>query len=935
MNTHFKHTLTVLFTVSCLYLYGQTGKITGLVLDKSTQETLIGVNVSIEGSQSGAISDMDGKFEISDLEAGSYTLIFSYIGYANKNISNVTVAAGQSTTVNVVLDLAENELAEVEVVDFKKTNTEASVLLEMKNSSLVASGISSQQINRSSDRDAAQVVKRIPGVTIQGSFVNIRGLNQRYNSVMLHNVMAPSVETDIKSFAFDIIPSSQLERIIIQKSPSADIISDFAGGLVKIQTKAFPDSNYWSFNYGTTIRSGTTFQDFELQNPGGLFYLGFDNKFGLPKNFPADIRKINDADELQQVGQSLPNNWNTKSTMAFPDQRMGILKGTRFVTDKALIGNVTALNYTVSNLAIDVLRSDYNAYDEIEDKPVPIYNFIDKQYTRNVRLGLLHNWAFKVNAKNSIEFKNLVNFNSIAQYTNRGGQHIESNYFPNNNSFDQVYRGISSHQLLGRHELIKNVATIDWVAGYGFSYRNQPDYRRYRSDLDTSTGTSNIYITTQASPEFLGRFFSELKEHVATGSVAYSHKVGYKKDRKIIPTISVGSYSEYKTRSFKARNIGYIKGNVTTFDNDLRNGGIDNMFQTENINPTTGIMIDEQSNPNDSYTAQNIQSAVFANMDVTFFKKLRIVTGVRYEYNLQKLDSRDQTDNPVVVNNAIHAVLPSINMSYSFTPKVLIRTAYGMSINKPEFREIAPFSFYDFNTNFTNKGNPNLDYCKIHNADLKVEYYPSSTEVINISGFYKRFINPIEVVFLPGAGSNGAKNFTYNNAESADIYGVELEVKKTFNSVDNKFLNRWSVLFNAAYIKSKVKLGDIAVGQSANRPLQGQAPYTVNTGIFYTDTDNRFQVNMMYNVTGKRIVFVGSEDYPDVYEMPRHQLDFNASYTFKKGIELSFNANDLINQETILLQDGNLNGKLERNKDQRLQEFRTGTQYTFGVKYTF
>lgn len=931
----FKHTLMAIIALLPCLSFAQTGIISGTIYEKSSQETLIGVNVEVKETTLGATTDLDGKYEITGLNPGTYTLVFSYIGYADKTVANVTVKADETTTLNIVMDVADNELAEVEIVDFKKTNTEASVLLEMKNASLVASGISSQQINRSSDRDAAQVVKRIPGVTIQGSFINIRGLNQRYNSVMLHNVIAPSVETDIKSFAFDIIPSSQLERIIIQKSPSADAISDFAGGLVKIQTKSFPDSNYWSVNYGTTIRTGTTFQDFELQNNGALFYLGFDNKNALPNNFPTDIRKINDAETLVKTANSLKNNWTTKETIAFPDQRIGIVKGTRIKTDKVLIGNVTALNYSVSNLQLNVKRSDYNLYDFIKDKSTPIYNFDDRQNNRSVKIGLLHNWAFKFNNSNSFEIKNLVNFNANSQYTQRMGRHIESNYFPNNHSFDQTYRGIYSTQLLGKHEVVKNIGTIEWVAGYGYSYRNQPDYRRYRSDLDTATGQSTLYISTQANPEFLGRFFSELKEHSTTGSVSYSHKVGYKKDRKIIPILSAGAYTEYKFRNFAARNIGYVKGNIINFDNNLLNNSITELFQPENINTSTGIMIDEQSNPNDSYKAQSLQSAVFGNMDVTFFKKLRVVAGLRYEYNLQKLDSKNQTGDPVVVNNPIHAVLPSANISYSISPKLLVRTAYGMSINKPEFREIAPFSFYDFNTNFTNKGNPELEYCKIHNADVKLEYYPSNNEVINISGFYKRFLNPIEVVFLPGAGSNGAKNFTYSNAEKADLYGVEVEIKKSFTSVDNKFLNRWSVLFNAAYIKSVVSLGEIAVGQSNKRPLQGQSPYTVNTGVFYTDTDHRYQFNLMYNVSGKRIVFVGSQEYPDVYELPRHILDFNASYTFKKGVELSFAASDLINMPFILTQDGNQDGKLERKKDQRLQEYKLGRQFSFGVKYTF
>ena len=199
---------------------------------------MIGVNVSIEGSTLGATTDIDGKYEISDLTPGNYKLVFSYIGYANKTVENVEVKANETTTLNVNLDVASNELTEVQIVDFKKTNTETAVLLEIKNSNQIASGVSSQQITKTADKDAAQVVKRIPGVTIQGNYINIRGLNQRYNNVLLHNVIAPSVETDIKSFAFDIIPSAQLDRIVVLKSPAADVTGDFAGGIVKIYTKS-------------------------------------------------------------------------------------------------------------------------------------------------------------------------------------------------------------------------------------------------------------------------------------------------------------------------------------------------------------------------------------------------------------------------------------------------------------------------------------------------------------------------------------------------------------------------------------------------------------------------------------------------------------------------------------------------------------------------
>ena len=190
MSTIFKHTFTAFLLVSCTFLFAQNGKISGLIIDKNTQEALIGVNVALEGSAAGSVTDVEGRFEITELTPGKYKLIFTYIGYADKNIENVEVKANETTMLNASLDLASNELNEVQIVDFKKTNSETAVLLEMKNATQISSGISAQQIQKTADRDASQVVRRIPGVTIQGNFINIRGLNQRYNNVLLHNAMA-------------------------------------------------------------------------------------------------------------------------------------------------------------------------------------------------------------------------------------------------------------------------------------------------------------------------------------------------------------------------------------------------------------------------------------------------------------------------------------------------------------------------------------------------------------------------------------------------------------------------------------------------------------------------------------------------------------------------------------------------------------------------
>ncbi|MCC6583132.1 MAG: TonB-dependent receptor [Chitinophagales bacterium] len=928
MNTHFKHTLIAILALLPIIGFAQTGKISGIIIDKTTQETLIGVNISVAGSTQGATTDIEGKYEIADLTPGIYKLVFTYIGYADKNVENVDVKAEETTTLNVSLELATNELSEVQVVDFKKTNSETAVLLEMKNATQITSGISSQQIQKTADRDAAQVVRRIPGVSIQSNFINIRGLNQRYNNVLLHNAMAPSMEADVKSFAFDIIPSAQLDRIIVLKSPSADVVGEFAGGMVKIFTKSFPDNNFVDISYGTTFRVGTTFKPFFNQKNGPLFYLANDPKNNLPSGFSKDVNALSLQQQVD-AGKQLNNNWTAQKQASIPDQRIGISFGRRITTDKMLIGMITSINYSISKQTFNIFRADYNIYDFANNKQDAKYNYTDEQYNNNVRLGILHNWAFKF-GKNTIEFKNIFNSNGLSQYTHRTGTDLANDLTVDNHALYNAYKGIYAGQLLGKHQVKTDNNAIDWVVGYSRAYRKEPDFKRYTSTLNTATNIYEINVLpTSVNPNSLGRFFSDMQENIVTVAVNSTNKILKAADKGIIPSINGGAYVEYKNRDFNARILGFKRSDFDLFDYNFATQGIDVLMQ--NINTTNGIKLGEQTRSYDSYKANNLIGASYVNTELSIKSKVRIVAGFRYEYSNQHLTSGTQSDL-IEVKNIKHAYLPSVNISYNITPKMLVRAAYGMSVNRPEFREIAPFAFDDFYTRYTIEGNPNLKNATVHNADIKYEFYPSNGEVISVSAFYKKFLNPIESKAVVGTSGS---TFSFANAYQSDVAGVEIEFKKSFTTAKNYFIKHLGLMANASYIYSKVNLGKENVGQSDNRPLQGQSPYSINAGIFFEDKELGLQANLLYNVIGKRIAFVGTDDNPDIYEMSRHVLDFNIQYRFKKNVEISLSANDLINQPILFLQDGNRDKKWNRSTDQVFQKYQPGQTVSLGVKYNF
>lgn len=913
------------------FSFAQTGTIRGTITDAKNKETLIGATVRLAGTQLGAATDINGFFSIAKVPAGKYTIEITYVSYKTENIQNVAVEADKITELNTSLLEVAATLDEVRVTATRQTNTEVSVISEIKAAQNIVSGISSQQIARTLDRDAAQVVKRVPGITIVGDrFITIRGLNQRYNNVMLHNAFTPSMETDVKAFSFDVIPSGQIDRLLIYKTPSADLPSEFAGGIVKIFTKNIPDQNSITLDYSLGIRQGTTFQDFKASKQGDNYWTGFNNGYlDLPKGFPKDLRAVgNNPALIELAGRSLRNEWVPVSSAASPDQRFSLTGNFKMKLGKVQIGNITAVNYSETRLFTDAKRNDYNigANNQIET----LFEYDDKAYSRNNRVGILHNWAFRFNNNHSIEFKNLYNQISNGKYVFRSGQDIAQNYRPNNHSFDQVYRGIYSGQLTGKHKFNDDKTVIDWVAGYNNSYRDQPDYKRYRSDvIDPTTGKTEIYIPVgQAQAYFLGRFNSKMKENGYTGAANLTQKLTVG-DKEI--ELKFGGFYELKDRTFKARNVGYVRGG--NFNPSFAGSDINLLFQ--NIRNDGGIRIDEQTNPNDSYTSKNTLIAGYGLINVPFTKKLNAIVGVRVENNRQQMNSAYLGGAAAKVDNKITSVFPSANLTYNFTEKTLLRAAYGVTVNRPEFRELAPFSFFDFDFNVVYEGNPNLKIATVQNVDLRWEHYPTPSEIVSVAAFYKYFDTPIESTVDLGSTGLGSKTFITNNAQSAYSTGIEIEIKKGLGSLmpGSRIFEKTSLLFNTALIHSRVSLGSRGVGQSDNRPLQGQSPYIVNVGLNYSDAKKDLQINLLYNVIGRRIIAVGFEAYPDLYEMPRNVVDL----TFSKGLgqrwTLKGGIQDILNQPWRIMQDSNKDNKFEAGTDFFVQKYRTGQLISLGFSY--
>ena len=405
---------------------------------------------------------------------------------------------------------------------------------------------------------------------------------------------------------------------------------------------------------------------------------------------------------------------------------------------------------------------------------------------------------------------------------------------------------------------------------------------------------------------------------------------GNEDSEKIV--LKTGLFSDYKSRDFGARYFSYvIPGNVS-FERkeELIRLPLSQVFAQENVSATNGWVLREGSNLSDSYTANNLLSAgyVYAEYPV---KKFLITGGVRIEHNILQVNGFSGITK-LNLEQPITSVLPSFNVSYNVNEKNIMRVAYSRTVNRPEFREIAPFLFYNFQEDTEVEGNSNLTTATIDNIDARYEFYTEKGETISIGGFYKKFDNPIEYT-LPVVSQQ--RRMKYSNSESAIIYGAELEVRKSLKELFKAgFFSDLSVNLNASYIISEVDLGAAASAQQQKRALQGQSPYVVNFALGYDNKENGWNANVVYNRFGDRIFAVGGDIFPTIYELSRNQLDFSISKKFDK-VSYKLGISNLLDDKYRFYQDSNQDNKIKKSQDDAIFSHKIGALFNFNVTYKF
>jgi outer membrane receptor protein involved in Fe transport len=898
MYSRIFHILFVLLVVPSLIFAQSRGKITGTVVDAQSGETLVGVNVFIEGTLIGKSTDLEGKYTIDNVEPGTYTLVASYISYSRQRITDVVVVAGGTVRVDFTLESESKSLGEVTISAEANRNTEAALLRVQFKAPSIMDGISSEQIKRTPDANSSDALKRVTGVTITGGkFVNVRGTPERYSATMLNGSQAPSTEPDKRSFSFDLVPSNLLDNVVIIKTATPDVPGDFSGGMVKLSTIDFPTDLTFNLSVGSGYKSGTTFSDFMTYPGGKTDFLGMDDGTRkIPAGFPSAIEPGKyTREEINNFAKLLGNVWQPTAKTAPADQSIAVSVGNSFGKD-GQFGLVASLSYRNTYQTTSLIRREYEAKDFLR------FDYSGNRYQNTVLWGGILNMSWKPNTTNKISLKNTITTSGEDEVTRlEGGQFTDRNAEQLQNILRFTSRNILTSDLSGEHfiQTLAQGTNIRWNVYSTMSQRDEPDYRRSIYERPFDSDDYFAAVGNQANVRNGGRYFSDLEERVKGGSFDIAQRFGNVK-------ATIGGAYDYNVRDFNSRLIGVIQnasGNGFT-DFRLLFLPLNEIFAPQNFG-RNAFSIQEFRNGSNSYDANQKIAAAYMMVDSPFnigTAEFRFVGGVRLEDSKQAVNTMNVnfTDSLRIRNNN-RSVLPSANLTWMLNSNSNLRFAASQTVNRPELRELAPFSYFDYNTQTSLRGNENLKQSSIQNYDIRYEIYPRSSELIAVSVFYKSLQNAIEQVIVSGVALNAER--TFSNAEQATNYGFEVEARKNLDFIAES-LKSTTISANYTRVKSSV---DVKTTESTlareGKPLQGQSAYSVNLGLSSSIPRVMTNVGLFYNRLGSRIIEVATNFDDDILEEARNVLDMTVTQPLFNGrYELKFSVRNMLSEDQIFTQ---------------------------------
>jgi len=857
------------------------------------QKSIAGARVFVKGMRIDVKTDKKGFIEL-NLPAGEQTLSIIHSDFSSQTIK-VNVLAKESINKFVEMSPASMELEEFVVLAPHVEGSVASAINEVRNSSAVEEVMGSEQFTKAGDSDAAGALKRASGLTlVGGKYVYIRGLGDRYSSSLLNGLELPSPEPTKRVVPLDMFPTSVIKSISVQKSYAANLPGNFGGGNIDIRTIDTPDDFFAKVSIEGKYNSQTTFKTENMSQGATSDLTGYDMFRGLTQETidKSDDFNYNITNADEDVKADL-----VKSAATFQEQKIPMgFKVAASVGDSHTFTNGSRLGYVLS-YSYD---NDWDNYVQergsigggVGDFKAPT-DYDDYHVVSNdIKHGGILGFTYDFNDDHKIKQTNLYihdasNISTFFDSSNEDGNKINKYYL------SWVERTLMLNQLEGNHKFDKlGGMRFNWAAEYGSSSRYEPLSKDYTYVEDEGA----LKITPQYSMNFLS---SELEDSLINGRANVEYPFFLTDDSDLESKVEAGVYAMSKQRDSKTRRYSNKISRSGADDAGVdRAGEIDSIFNTNNMDIYS---LGTTFKAADFYQGYHDIAAAYLRGDIKPVESLQVVVGARFEQSHQQVDTYDSSQSPASYIIDTANVLPELIGTYHINEDMQVRASYAQTVTRPDFREFAPTRYQDPLTGDIIFGNEDLTYSEITHYDARYEWYFSPSETISFGGFYKTFIDPIETVKT----KDDTPTFTYINADAGELYGLELGFRKELGFASS-YLDHLYLGGNLSYMVSSVTLSDAVVQlyglTTQERAMQGQSPYVVNFQVGY-ENEGRI-ITMLYNRIGERIISLGTEGDPDIYEQPFDQLDLVYSEELTDAMKIQFKIKNILNDDVEWTQAG-------------------------------
>jgi len=866
------------------------GVVWGVVKDRVTGETALEAIVTVLGRKDVSTTDIDGRYRL-ELPPGVYQLRVVYDLHRPARIRNVAVAAGKSERLDVALEPDETAVEEVTAIEAEAERASAATQLMLrKNAAQASDAIGAQDIAKTPDRNAAEAVKRVVGTTVvDGRYIFVRGLGDRYTNALLNGSPLPSPEPDRQAVPLDMFPTLVLADLTISKTFLPDMPGDFAGGSLNIHTRDLPQKPLFQVSGGLGFNTESTFGR-RLSYPGGSRdWLGMDDgSRSLPNEVPrgrvVEVNRDGSRNDLTRVGRAVNQNMATDRTLNLPHGTLSAVAGDSFkLGGERVLGVIVGGTYSrrFQKRNDEILRTygvDANRPGEL----LPFNDYRAETGIDTVTWSGLGTISYAFDKDHKIALTGLYSRNAEKEGRVIEGFNEEQRGAIRDERLRFVNRALAYGQLRGEHRFrALDNAVITWTALQARATLNDPALRENVYALDADGRYSFRDNSTQSGQHF----FAAQGETTRGLGLDWMQPLD-KGDGA--PKLKIGGLITRRGRSFQARRFRFRKQTPLPADQDVYRLAPGDLFVDDNVGPA--LVLEEWTRPTDTYAARYDVLAGYAMADVPVTNRLRVVVGPRVEAAVQTIDSFDpfSASNERAQSRLQKTdILPSANAIYKVAKDANLRLSATRTVARPQLRELAPFVFTDFLGAREVLGNPDLERTSIANFDARFELFPGLSEVLALSVFHKRFTKPIETFIIP----TGRGVVSFQNAAGATNTGLELEARKSLAFVG---LPDFGVLGNLTFVRSKVEL-DAAQGgiqTSRERPLAGQSPYVANFALDWSHEKTRARI--LYNVQGARIAQVGTQGLPDVYEQPRHMLDVSVAQGLGEHVDLKLTIDNVL-----------------------------------------